>query len=251
MDGRTTTWSYGGGVQTIAILVLIAQGRLPKPALAVMADTGRERSSTWRYLEQHALPLMTDLGIEFHRVSHDLAEVDLYSNKGEELMPLFTRTGKLRTWCSNEWKKRVVRRHLRSLGYGPKNPAVEWLGISLDEIHRMKHSDVDWIQTHWPLCFDVPLRRVECEKLIEDYGLPIPSKSACWMCPHLQDEQWMEMREQDPADFERAVALDEELRQANVQGGVWLHSSRIPLVDVEFKEVESLPLFECANSCWT
>ena len=46
----TTVWSYGGGTQTAAIAVLILQGRLPKPDIAVMADTGREIASTWDYL---------------------------------------------------------------------------------------------------------------------------------------------------------------------------------------------------------
>lgn len=249
---RPISWSYGGGKQTIAILVLIAEGRLPKPALAVMADTGRERSSTWRYLERYALPLMAELGIPFHHAAHDLATVDLYAHTGDLLIPAFTVTGKLRTWCSNEWKRYVVRRHLRSLGYGPDRPIVEWLGISLDEIHRMKHSDVDWIETRWPLVFDVPLRRVECETIIERFGLPLPSKSACWMCPHLNNEEWRDVRDHDPDDWRRAVALDEELRLADTMGGVYLHATRVPLstADLGVPEPE-LPLLECANSCWT
>jgi len=76
MNGeRKIVWSYGGGVQSIAILVLIAQGKLPMPELAIMADTGRERSSTWRYLEQYAEPLMEEIGLSFKVASHDLATV--------------------------------------------------------------------------------------------------------------------------------------------------------------------------------
>jgi len=252
MNDRSISWSYGGGTQTVAILVLIAQGKLPVPRLAIMADTGRERSSTWRYLEQHALPLMQQLGIEFHRAGHDLATVDLYAGTGDLLLPAFTTTGKLPTFCSDKWKRLVVRRHLRQLGYGPTKPIVEWLGMSLDEIHRMKQSDVQWIETRWPLVFDVPLRRVECETIIQRYGLPLPAKSACWACPHLSNDEWRDIRDHDPDDFDRAIRLDAEIRVADKHGGVFLHRDRVPLAhaDIDTQQPE-LPLFECANSCWT
>ena len=42
--------SYGGGTQSAAICVLIAQGQLSRPERIVMADTGREASQTWDYL---------------------------------------------------------------------------------------------------------------------------------------------------------------------------------------------------------
>jgi hypothetical protein len=35
------TWSYGGGVQSVAIGVLIREGVLPKPDLAAIVDNGR------------------------------------------------------------------------------------------------------------------------------------------------------------------------------------------------------------------
>ena len=36
---KLNLWSSGGGVQSSAIAVLIAQGKLPKPDIAVMIDT--------------------------------------------------------------------------------------------------------------------------------------------------------------------------------------------------------------------
>ncbi len=45
-DGRSLIWSYGGGVQSAAIAVLVLRGELPRPERAVMADTSREASAT-------------------------------------------------------------------------------------------------------------------------------------------------------------------------------------------------------------
>lgn len=51
-------FSYGGGRNSVAATVLIAQGRLPVPDYVVIADTGREAQSTWDYLEDIARPLL-------------------------------------------------------------------------------------------------------------------------------------------------------------------------------------------------
>ena len=79
----------------------------------------------------------------------------------------------------------------------------------------------------------------------------MPPKSACWMCPHRDDETWQEMKDTDPADFALAVQLEREI-QAGPWGEIWLHKSRKPLDETEFKAAESLPLLDlCADACWT
>lgn len=249
---REIILSYGGGRQTIAILVLIAQGKLPKPKLAIMADTGRERQATFDYLDNHARPLMDRLGIEFVLAGHEYAKVDIYGPKGELLIPAFTNTGKLPTFCSSEWKKFVVRRKLREMGYGPKKPVVNWLGYSLDEVHRAKHSDKKWIENWWPLLFDVRMRLHECILTILNFDLPEPPKSSCWCCPHLKNPQWRDMRENHPDDFKKSIELDYQIRLNDTQGGVFLHEQRVPLDEVDFSDEEKQPdLFECADVCWT
>jgi hypothetical protein len=133
--------SYGGGTQSVALCLLVVQGRLPRPDCIVMADTAREASSTWEYLTTHVQPLLAGIGMAVEVAPHDLATRDLYDTGGGPLMPLFTATGTLRTHCSNEWKARVVRRHLRGQGI---TAAVQWLGFSLDERHRVKADEPPW-----------------------------------------------------------------------------------------------------------
>lgn len=249
---REIILSYGGGRQTIAELVLVAQGKLPKPKLAIMANTGRERQATFDYLDQYAKPLMNDLGIEFVLVGHEYAKVDIYGHNGDLLVPAYTQTGKLPTFCSDEWKKLVVRRKLREMGYGPKRPVLNWLGYSLDEVHRAKHSDKKWIENWWPLLFDVKMRLHECILLIKDFGLPEPPKSSCWCCPHLKNPQWQDVKTNHPADWQQAIELDYLIRANDKNGGVFLHEQRIPLDQVDLTVIEKeAPLFECTEACWT
>lgn len=48
-ESDVTVLSYGGGVQSVAMCVLAATGRLPSPDHIVFADTGREIPSTLEY----------------------------------------------------------------------------------------------------------------------------------------------------------------------------------------------------------
>ena len=249
--------TYGGGIQSTTIAALIVAGRLPRPARLVMADTGRERSAVWRYLNEVTQPRLKAVGLAVEVVSPayrrwDIAKGDV--PPGDILMPMFTNNGKMPTFCSNEWKQRPVRRFLREQGYGPDNPIRLWFGMSLDEVGRMRASDVKWITNHYPLILPAETRmsRGDCVAFLEREGWPLPPKSACWMCPHRDDATWAEMKRDDPGDFEAAVALEREI-QAGPWGEVWLHKARRPLDEVEFDTSQpDAPLLDlCADACWT
>ena len=222
---RPVVWSYGGGVQSVALACLVAQAEVGSPDEIVFADTGRERSTTWSYTERYVMPMLARHGMTVQVAGHELATVDLYAKNGDILIPAFTETGKLPTFCSTEWKRRVVQRHLRRLGYGPKRPVEMWIGISVDEVGRAKPSPVAWITHSWPLLFERPTRRDECAGIIKRAGLPPAPRSRCWMCPNQTDAEWREMLDaNDYADGLRAKALDEELRQR--PDSLYLHRSR-------------------------
>lgn len=247
--------TYGGGIQSTTLAALIIADRLPRPERIVMADTGRERSAVWRYLEEVTNPRLAAIGLTVERIPPTYRKVDLASRNGEGdlLMPVYTNKGKLPTFCSNEWKRRPVRRYLRTQGYGPNNPVKLWFGMSLDEFTRMNKSDKQWITNYYPLILNAETRmsRTDCVSFLEREGWPLPPKSACWMCPHRDDATWQAMKDGDPADFAQAVALEQEI-QSGPWGDVWLHKSRIPLDKIVFEAAESLPLLDlCADSCWT
>ena len=216
---KWVVWSYGGGVQTAAIAVLVHTGRLPKPDLVVMADTSREATATWEYLDNVMRPYLADVGITVEVAPHSLATVDLYAKNGDLLIPAFTETGKLKTFCSNEWKQRVVHRFLRSRNI---KQCDMWLGISTDEFHRAKDSRVNWIKHVYPLLTMIPTNRVECIQLVEKAGLPKPPRSSCWMCPHRSNTEW---RSLSSSDWDKAVSLDKGIRERDRDCDVYLHRS--------------------------
>ncbi len=246
---KPVTWSYGGGTQSIAIALLVAMGKLPKPDIIVFADTGMEASETFEYTEQYVSPLLASLGLHIEIIGQEWAKVGLYDKHNLTLIPAYTSNGKLRTYCSKEWKTYVIRRYLRSRGV---KECVTWLGMSTDEVERLKPSDVKWQELHWPLCFDVPMNRADCRQLIHNYGWPEPPKSSCWMCPHRRNDQWQRLKMFYPGDFAKAVMLDKQVREKDTRCDVWIHESRKPLDEIDFTKPDQPQLFGCdSGMCWT
>lgn len=234
---RAVIHSYGGGVQSAAIAVLVVQGRIRRPERIVMADTGREATLTWDYLNNHIQPYLNADGLKVEIAPHALARADMKgTNAGKDpVIPLFNDAGgRLNNHCSILWKREVVNRWLRLQGYGPNKPVEQWLGISKDEVHRAKPSHLKWASISFPL-LDLNLSRSDCITLVKKAGLPEPPRSSCWMCPFRSDQEWRSLRDRGDGDWEKAVALDESIRNDGVAGKLYVHRTAKPLSEVAFK----------------
>jgi hypothetical protein len=224
---KPITWSYGGGTQSIAIAVLIAQRSLPCPEFAVIADTGHEASETWEYLTKYVQPLLDTVGLKVEIAPPTLQKRGLKTEKGD-------------------LKKRVIMRYMRQRCYGPDNPAEMWIGFSRDEMGRCASSGVKWLEYSWPLLdmdgvIGQSFSRNDCRQLVIKAGLPDPPKSSCYFCPFRQNSQWKRLREHYPADWQNAVRLDEEMRAYDMQRGntgVFVHKSRVPLAEANLEDAE-------------
>ena len=244
----------------MAILVLIARGLIERPDRIVMADTRRENQSTWDYLDEVAQPYAAahDLAIEI--APGNLAYVDLYGHNGDLLIPVYTKTGKLTTFCSSEWKSATSHRyltltmagveHIETLSHDTikslmrSTPAVmytTWIGFALEERRRIK----DTPNKRYPL-IEMNLTTHDALRLVRDAGLPEPPHSSCYMCPNKRNAEWRDVRDHYPVQWRAAVALDTELRADDEAAydladdttraarwpkgpGVWLHRDRVPL----------------------
>lgn len=232
--------SYGGGIQTIAMCVLVANGKLPRPDFVIAADTGREMPTTWEYADMYARPLLAAIGLELHVAGHELASRDMYSTNGDLLIPAYTDAAKLPTFCSSEWKARVVERYARQMG-APTKEQVHWIGFSFDETRRIKSSE----GRRFPLV-ELMLSKTDCEAIILQAGLPLPAKSRCWMCPHQHNAEWREVRSM-PGLWEAAITLDRDIREEDERGGLFLHSQRVPLAEADIDSADRRePNRQCA-----
>lgn len=96
--------------------------------------------------------------------------------------------GMIRRQCTSDYKIVPIRRKVRELAgltrrRSPKTALVEqWIGISLDEVLRMKPSFEGWQVNRWPL-IERWMSRRDCLRWLEQHGYPLPPKSACIGCP--------------------------------------------------------------------
>jgi hypothetical protein len=182
--------------------------------------------------------------------------------------PFFTQaeiTGKkgmLRRQCTADYKIVPIRKKIRELcgvKYGkhfPKDKYVEqWIGISTDEIQRMKPARDKYILNRHPL-IEAKMSRQDCIDYLKKENIPLPEKSACIVCPYHNDAYWHFMKTERQEEFADAVEFDKNIRTGsrNVRDKLYLHRSCKPLDEVEFNKKENdkqLDMFnnECEGMC--
>jgi hypothetical protein len=249
MKNLLQVWSSGGGVQSCAIAALIIQGKLPKPDYAVIADTGRERQTTWDYSEKWVMPALRLLGVELHRAKateYCALKNEIFAASGDLLVPAFTTefgdVGKLSAFCSGHWKVRTVNNFLsREFGV-TRSKYCKWIGFSRDETRRvLRLMDGEEYRSgllRFPLVHDIATTRQEAISLVKQVGWPTPPRSACWMCPNQGDHEWRDLKDESPLEFEAAVQLEREMQIKD--SSAWLHKSCTPLSKVDFTKPEDL-----------
>jgi len=189
--------SYGGGVNSVALMVLLLRERMPLDEV-VFADTGGEVPETYSYLEVTRRYLEPH-GIPFTTVSK--TGPNLYENAWRRrVLP-----SAIWRWSTRDYKVRPIMRHYRSLG---KQHINQYLAIAYDEIERMKDSRVDSVTNLYPL-IERRITRADCVALIQDAGLALPPKSSCFFCPFGSLDRWRWLYETHPDLYAKAMALEE------------------------------------------
>ncbi|MFN8468258.1 MAG: hypothetical protein U0X20_22050 [Caldilineaceae bacterium] len=237
---QVKVFSFGGGVQSTAVLVLAARREVDFQTF-VFCNVGEdsENPDTLTYVEQYARPYAEAHGLEFvelrKRVYGGPESLLHYTCRRKRQVPLpcWLRSGtNCNRTCTYEFKIRVVGSFTVRRGARRKNVAINGMGISTDEAHRCRtYSVIPWQMPNYPL-IDLNLSREDCERLIASEGLPVPPKSSCWFCPFHRPEQWVELRAQHPDLFERALELEDMLNRRRELLGrdpVSLHASGLPL----------------------
>lgn len=253
-DGRLATLRYlslGAGVQSTTMLIMSDRGLrgIPRADCAIFADTGAEPAWVYRTLES----LQKSVDIPIHVVSAGRKIDDLESSTtSHDFMitaPVYAvsiddgSTIMTRRQCTYQYKIEPIERKVRELmGYdkgeriGKGTTACAMIGISLDEVRRMKTNRTPWIENTWPLV-DLRMTRRDCIKLLEELGIPRPYKSSCYFCPFHGNEYWQTLKTQFPVEWARAVAYDKAIRDYKADGfdgQRFIHRSCVPLDEIDF-----------------
>lgn len=250
--------SLGAGVQSSTMFLMSCLGELERVDHAIFADTGQEPDGVYRHLE-YLQEKGERYDIPIHVVSAgDLGQdtVDHVDGKRDRVasIPFFTRDGDgrggmTRRQCTQDYKISPVRRKIREL-MTPGDRVELWIGISTDEIQRMKESNVKYIYHRWPL-IDERMSRQDCLAWYTNHRFKSPAKSACVFCPYRKDSEWAKMKRDEPDAFAAAAAFDRKIRHMpKLDSECFIHRSLKPLDEVDFDaESESQYDFGFINEC--
>lgn len=218
--------SYGGGVQSTALLVLAADGLIDYPTF-LFANVGddSEHPDTLRYVHEVAMPYAAEHGIALHELRRTRKDKTPDTVHGRAIgqagrpprpvIPMRLANGKPgKRACTEDFKVKVIAKWLKTAGATPATPAIVGIGISVDEIHRANgRSDHAYVQIEYPLLL-AGLTRNECHRIIGAAGLPIPRKSSCFFCPFHSAETWRTLAREEPDLFAQSVNIE---RTGNLQ----------------------------------
>lgn len=259
--------SLGAGVQSSALALMAAQGEIvPMPDYAIFADTGNEPESVYKWLawleKRLPFPVQKVSKGNLGEISLEIKRSKFGNNYTKGSIPAFIidangSKGILKRQCTTHFKIGVIHQATRKI-IGRKRDAkcIMWIGISIDEIERIKPSRKMYIQNRYPL-IENNISREKCLAWMKANGYPQPPRSACVFCPYHNDKEWKLLKDQEPLEFQKAVEYEGKLQVTMAQvtgfrGKPFLHRSCQPLESVNFNPDRSqLDMFnnECEGMC--
>lgn len=253
--------SLGAGVQSTALLQMGIEGEIQIDH-AIFADTGWEPKAVYVHLRKIA-HRAAKAGIPVHTVSAgNIRDTDakLFRN-----IPYFLEAapggepGFGKRQCTQRSKIAPIRQRVREImaqsGHTIRErPAViQMIGISWDEIQRMKPSDVKFIDHEWPLV-ERKMTRADCREYLEGRKIDAP-RSACIGCPFHSNAEWRRLKNDSPEEFADAVRFEREIQdgRTKLRAKPFLHSARVPLDEIDFRSAEDVGQLtfndECEGMC--
>jgi hypothetical protein len=243
MKNKLRILSLGAGVQSSTLALMIEKGEVPMVDGAIFADVKGEPMAVYTHLDW----LEKQLSYPVYRVTwRDLKQDILDAAEGK-----YTAfTAPLLGLEKGEKRK--------------KGTEVEMLmGISRDEVFRIKTNRIKYINNVYPLV-DLKMTRADCLTWMQKFNYPKPPRSACTFCPYHSNEEWKEIKK-NKKEWDEVVAMDKAIRHqekyklknknsTEVLDELYLHREGIPIDQVNFdkkKKDDQLDLFqsECEGMC--
>jgi 3'-phosphoadenosine 5'-phosphosulfate sulfotransferase (PAPS reductase)/FAD synthetase len=225
--------SFGGGINSSALLFLIKERHLPLDEV-IFADTGNEFQATYQHIKEmnkiHPITL----------VKSDLA-ADLFDYCIEKrIVP-----SRMRRDCTGKFKVSPIRKYLRKK-YGKKEKFILYIGIALEEAHRMRTSNVKYIENVYPLV-DNRIDRNGCIEIIKNNGFNDVVKSGCWFCPFTRKDGWIKLYNENRELFELAEFMENNCSNPKLK--LW-QTKKLRDVLIAKPKKESEPTCDVSGSCF-
>ena len=177
-----TVISYGGGIQSTALVVLAMRECWTVDEIVHVDLVDAESPATREYVARFREWLRDAYGRDITVIERNMYR-DMLDNPAFTPVPWRGRRERfmLQRQCTRQYKVAPLTRYLYDRYLGERIGLM--LGISVDEYHRMRDSSAARIEHVYPLV-DRRLTRWQCREIVERAGLAVPWKSSCWFCPY-------------------------------------------------------------------
>jgi hypothetical protein len=267
--------SLGAGVQSSTMALMASRGELMgiEVDFAIFADTQDESPKVYEWLDwlegQLTFPVyrvtkgklsdsvlkmrVTSDGRKFSRTNIPFFTLNADGSKG--MIPHRS--------CTADYKIKPILKELRrrcEIKRGQSHATVTSLiGISYDEMNRMKLSRDKWVVNRWPLV-ELRMRRQDCLNWMQANGYPEPPRSSCVYCPFHKSSEWRRLQTEEPESFAAAVQFERDIQQAkansdNFDSVPFLTRICKPLDQIDFRsdvekgQLELGFMDECEGMC--
>lgn len=254
-----TTLSYSGGVQSHCLLEMVLRGHIEKPKnfLVLNADPGMEDARSYEFVAAAKLRC-ADAGIDFvtargPSLYREIVDLKQSGRIRFDNPPYWTKNrttgklGRMRQKCTGFYKiepmRRALRRYLNErFGVSlvsKRLPKVEqWIGFAADESSRSSVSEVKYCLNRYPL-IELGMDRAKVEGYYLKHGIVKPPRSVCVACFANGLAHFEDMYFNRPDDWDKAVAVDDAVRdlsQVGIRDEVFVSQSLVPLRDLPSKD---------------
>jgi hypothetical protein len=260
--------SFGAGVQSSMMVFAMMEGEItPAPKAVIFADVGAEPSRVYEWLEYVKsivpFPVITVKKPGLSLTEHSL-QVKIGKKTGKPWwksgVPMFTKSGEkvglMRRACTSDMKIEPVQKKLKELSNKKRGDdsliCVQMMGISFDEMQRMKQARHPWFINRYPLV-ENKITRQDCINWMKWHGYEEPPRSACVYCPYHDNKEWQRVRNQSEKEFQQAVEYEKRAQECARQVGMesipFLHRSCVPIDEVDFEADSDQHEFGFVSEC--
>lgn len=197
-DGEKFILSYGGGLNSSALLFYLLENKYPLDEV-IFADTGGEVPETYNHLK------FIDSYLRRYNIPFKIVR----SKNGtlyDTCMRRKVTPSQIWRWSTRDYKITPIHAHYRSL----KVFVNQYLGISFEERKRMKEARVSYVKNIFPLV-ENKLARHDCIDILyqANFDFPLPVRSGCFFCPFNSLSRWKEIYENHKDLYLKAMILEE------------------------------------------
>jgi hypothetical protein len=214
-----TVAAYGGGVNSTAMLVLLAKQDF-RPDLILFADTGGERPDTYAFILRFNRWLIANNMPEIITVKKGGIQETLEENCIRmNMLPSIAYGYKT---CSHKYKIEPQNKYVNNWeparkAWASGSKVTKLIGYDADEHHRAKIPEDDKYVMRYPLV-EQDIGREECKQIITDAGLCLPGKSACFFCPSSKKHEIRQLAREYPELLQRALVMEANAHLTSVKG---------------------------------